>query len=155
MVVVLQSVDLPFADVFLYKIMQVIIISCYLVFGSNVVLFSVFFVLPFPCLQKQSLVTCLYVHLQFIQQAIRRDFNNVDEILNPPEGQDEGVWKYEHLRSCLHCKVFLHFLFCCCIFLCQKLDKYLSVYNLCKMKFSFVFLVMNHPMFHFISSPPK
>ena len=40
---------------------------------------------------------CLYVY-QFIQQAIRRDFSNVDEILNPPDGQDEGVWKYEHLR---------------------------------------------------------
>jgi len=38
------------------------------------------------------------MYVQFIQQAIRRDFNNVDEILNPPEGQDEGVWKYEHLR---------------------------------------------------------
>jgi len=41
-----------------------------------------------------TLRTCV----QFIQQAIRRDFNNVDEILNPPDGQDEGVWKYEHLR---------------------------------------------------------
>jgi len=36
---------------------------------------------------------------QFIQQAIRKDFTNVEEILNPPEGQDEGVWKYEHLRQ--------------------------------------------------------
>jgi len=36
--------------------------------------------------------------MQFIQQAIRRDFNDADEILNPPDGQDEGVWKYEHLR---------------------------------------------------------
>ena len=36
--------------------------------------------------------------MQFIQQAIRRDFLNIDEILNPPDGQDEGVWKYEHLR---------------------------------------------------------
>jgi len=43
------------------------------------------------------------VCVQFIQQAIRRDFNNVDEILNPPEGQDEGVWKYEHLRLHTYC----------------------------------------------------
>ena len=47
------------------------------------------------------------VYLQYIQQAIRRDFNNVDEILNPPEGQDEGVWKYEHLR--LHCALVTDF----------------------------------------------
>ena len=40
--------------------------------------------------------------LQFIQQAIRRDFSNIDEILTPPEGQDEGVWKYEHLRYLSH-----------------------------------------------------
>jgi len=36
---------------------------------------------------------------QFIQQAIRKDFTDVDQILNPPDGQDEGVWKYEHLRQ--------------------------------------------------------
>ncbi|XP_074659061.1 MOB-like protein phocein [Tubulanus polymorphus] len=36
---------------------------------------------------------------QFIQQAIRKDFSNIDGILNPPDGQDEGVWKYEHLRQ--------------------------------------------------------
>ncbi|BHF63701.1 MOB member 4, phocein [Sparganum proliferum] len=33
------------------------------------------------------------------QQLIRKDFRNVDEILLPPEGQDQGVWKYEHLRQ--------------------------------------------------------
>jgi len=36
---------------------------------------------------------------QLIQQAIRRDFSNIDAILTPPDGQDEGVWKYEHLRQ--------------------------------------------------------
>lgn len=36
---------------------------------------------------------------QFIQQAIRKDFMDIEQILNPPEGQDEGVWKYEHLRQ--------------------------------------------------------
>ena len=36
--------------------------------------------------------------LQYIQQNIRSDCANIDKILEPPEGQDEGVWKYEHLR---------------------------------------------------------
>nr|XP_054767007.1 MOB-like protein phocein [Lytechinus pictus] len=36
---------------------------------------------------------------QFIQQSIRKDISNIDGILHPPEGQDEGVWKYEHLRQ--------------------------------------------------------
>ncbi|XP_030848192.1 MOB-like protein phocein isoform X1 [Strongylocentrotus purpuratus] len=36
---------------------------------------------------------------QFIQQTIRKDISNIDGILHPPEGQDEGVWKYEHLRQ--------------------------------------------------------
>ena len=35
---------------------------------------------------------------QFIQQMIAKDASCVDEILTPPDGQDEGVWKYEHLR---------------------------------------------------------
>ena len=29
---------------------------------------------------------------------IRQDNTKIEEILEPPEGQDEGVWKYEHLR---------------------------------------------------------
>ncbi|CAL4065881.1 unnamed protein product, partial [Meganyctiphanes norvegica] len=36
---------------------------------------------------------------QYIQQTIRVDHNNIDAILNAPESQDEGVWKYEHLRQ--------------------------------------------------------
>jgi len=36
---------------------------------------------------------------QFIQQTIRKDPSNIDDILYPPEGQDEGSWKYEHLRQ--------------------------------------------------------
>ncbi|TGZ73422.1 hypothetical protein CRM22_001529 [Opisthorchis felineus] len=36
---------------------------------------------------------------QYIQQLIRRDRKNVDEILTAPEGQDVTVWKYEHLRQ--------------------------------------------------------
>jgi hypothetical protein len=35
---------------------------------------------------------------QFIQQLIRREPSNVELILTMPDGQDEGVWKYEHLR---------------------------------------------------------
>ncbi|XP_020917753.1 MOB-like protein phocein [Exaiptasia diaphana] len=36
---------------------------------------------------------------QYIQQQIRDDCTNLSDILEPPEGQDEGVWKYEHLRQ--------------------------------------------------------
>lgn len=35
---------------------------------------------------------------QYIQQLIRKDHTNVEFILTMPDGQDEGVWKYEHLR---------------------------------------------------------
>ena len=35
---------------------------------------------------------------QFIQQLIKHDPSDIDTILRMPEGQDEGVWKYEHLR---------------------------------------------------------
>ena len=35
---------------------------------------------------------------QYIQQNIRKEIGNIDGILEAPEGQDEGVWKYEHLR---------------------------------------------------------
>lgn len=36
---------------------------------------------------------------QYIQQLIKRDPSNVDLILTMPDAQDEGVWKYEHLRQ--------------------------------------------------------
>ena len=36
---------------------------------------------------------------QLIQQSIRRDAGKVDEILSPPDGQEDGSWKYEHLRQ--------------------------------------------------------
>ena len=36
---------------------------------------------------------------QYIQQTIRRDVSDVDAILTAPDSQDEGVWKYEHLRQ--------------------------------------------------------
>lgn len=36
---------------------------------------------------------------QYIQQLIRKDPSSIDVILSPPESQDEGVWKYEHLRQ--------------------------------------------------------
>lgn len=44
-----------------------------------------------------SNVNVIYI-FQYIQQNIRSDCSNIDKILEPPEGQDEGVWKYEHLR---------------------------------------------------------
>ncbi|KAI4461268.1 mps one binder kinase activator-like mob [Holotrichia oblita] len=36
---------------------------------------------------------------QYIQQLIKRDPANIDLILKMPDAQDEGVWKYEHLRQ--------------------------------------------------------
>lgn len=36
---------------------------------------------------------------QYIQQLIRKDAKNIEAILTPPDIQDEGVWKYEHLRQ--------------------------------------------------------
>lgn len=36
---------------------------------------------------------------QYIQQTIRRNPSDVEAILTAPETQDEGVWKYEHLRQ--------------------------------------------------------
>ena len=36
---------------------------------------------------------------QFIQQKIRKDPADVDEILTPPKGQELGIWKYEHMRQ--------------------------------------------------------
>ena len=36
---------------------------------------------------------------QYIQQIIRKDQSDVDTILAAPDHQDEGVWKYEHLRQ--------------------------------------------------------
>ncbi|XP_065053972.1 MOB-like protein phocein [Rhopilema esculentum] len=36
---------------------------------------------------------------QYIQQIIRVDNSKIEAILEPPDGQDEGVWKYEHMRQ--------------------------------------------------------
>ncbi|KHJ42714.1 Mob1/phocein family protein [Trichuris suis] len=36
---------------------------------------------------------------QYIQQTIRKDPADIDAILTPPKGQDEAVWKCEHLRQ--------------------------------------------------------
>ena len=35
---------------------------------------------------------------EHVQDTIRKDAANVDAILAPPEGQDELVWQYEHVR---------------------------------------------------------
>ena len=44
------------------------------------------------------LIVTVFFFYQYIQQMIRHDNTKIEEILEPPEGQDEGVWKYEHLR---------------------------------------------------------
>lgn len=36
---------------------------------------------------------------QYIQQTVRKDPSNIEEILKPPDGQDLGAWKSEHLRQ--------------------------------------------------------
>lgn len=41
---------------------------------------------------------------QYIQQLIKKDPSNIELILTMPEGQDEGVWKYEHLRFVVQIK---------------------------------------------------
>ncbi|CAF3666449.1 unnamed protein product [Rotaria sp. Silwood1] len=41
----------------------------------------------------------LYHIQQYIQQSIRRNPSDIDFILQSPDQQDEGVWKYEHLRQ--------------------------------------------------------
>lgn len=41
---------------------------------------------------------------QYIQQLIKKDPSSVELILTMPEAQDEGVWKYEHLRYELRCE---------------------------------------------------
>ncbi|GAU95550.1 hypothetical protein RvY_07150 [Ramazzottius varieornatus] len=51
-----------------------------------------------PDLPLEDMDTTLAVQ-QYIQQLIRRNPLDVDEILNMPPNQDEGVWKYEHLRE--------------------------------------------------------
>lgn len=44
------------------------------------------------------LLMIVSIPFQYIQQNIRSDCSNIEKIMEPPEGQDEGVWKYEHLR---------------------------------------------------------
>ena len=47
----------------------------------------------------------LYIYIflssvqQCIQQLIRKDYKDVEAILDPPPVQDEASWKYEHLRQ--------------------------------------------------------
>jgi len=36
---------------------------------------------------------------QYIQQQIRKDRANLESLISPPEGQDEALWQYEHLRQ--------------------------------------------------------
>lgn len=51
-----------------------------------------------PPLAWEEMESTLSVQ-QLIQQMVGREPANVEKILEAPEGQDEGVWKYEHLRE--------------------------------------------------------
>lgn len=44
-------------------------------------------------------IESIHAQQMLIQQRIRNNKNNVEFILTPPEGADEEVWKYEHLRQ--------------------------------------------------------
>ncbi|CAD5221000.1 unnamed protein product [Bursaphelenchus xylophilus] len=51
-----------------------------------------------PHQNYDQMESTLAVH-QYIQQAIRENYKDIENILTPPKGVDEGVWKYEHLRQ--------------------------------------------------------
>ncbi|VDP08047.1 unnamed protein product [Soboliphyme baturini] len=51
-----------------------------------------------PDMKFEDMDTTVNVQ-QYIQQLISKDPSNVAAILAPPEGQDDSVWKYEHLRQ--------------------------------------------------------
>ncbi|QQP56328.1 Mps one binder kinase activatorlike 4like [Caligus rogercresseyi] len=51
-----------------------------------------------PSMDFEDMESTLAVQ-QIIQQRIREDVSDVEWILSPPDSQDEGVWKYEHLRQ--------------------------------------------------------
>ena len=48
---------------------------------------------------RQTAVVSTRSLFQYIQQCIRRNPADIDFILQAPDQQDEGVWKYEHLRQ--------------------------------------------------------
>ena len=77
--------------------MVVLICSCFYQAGwqTNATISSLKAVAEWGCL----LICDWWLLFQYIQQNIRSDCSNIDKILEPPEGQDEGVWKYEHLRQ--------------------------------------------------------
>ncbi|CAG5112204.1 Oidioi.mRNA.OKI2018_I69.chr2.g6447.t1.cds [Oikopleura dioica] len=49
--------------------------------------------------QQFNQIESIHAQQMLIQQRIRNNKNNVEFILTPPEGADEDVWKYEHLRQ--------------------------------------------------------
>ena len=49
--------------------------------------------------QQFNQIESIHAQQMLIQQRIRNNKNNVEFILTPPEGADEEVWKYEHLRQ--------------------------------------------------------
>ena len=47
-----------------------------------------------------NFISCIcFAVQQHIQQLIRKDYKDIDLILEAPNGQDEAAWKYEHLRQ--------------------------------------------------------
>ncbi|VDM50311.1 unnamed protein product [Toxocara canis] len=42
---------------------------------------------------------CKWPEMSFDEQCINADPSDVDKILKTPPGQEEGVWKYEHVRQ--------------------------------------------------------
>ena len=51
------------------------------------------------CVTHSSLNALHICRSQFIQQQVRLDRHNVDKLVALPEGQDAGVWQYEHMRQ--------------------------------------------------------
>ena len=68
-----------------------------LLFSLTMVLFFLQDFYKWPAQKFDEMDSTLAVQ-QYIQQSIREDFKDIDRILTVPDGQDEGVWKYEHLR---------------------------------------------------------
>lgn len=60
---------------------------------------------------------------QYIQQTIRKDPSNIDQILKLPEGQELGAWKVEHLRQfCMQLnRLAAKLQECCCPDTCSQM----------------------------------
>lgn len=76
-------------------------ISLFSLTKHKILIFSYFIILQefcqWPDENFEEMDSTLVVQ-QYIQQLIRKDPSNVEKLLTMPDGQDDGVWKYEHLR---------------------------------------------------------